>query len=133
MMTRTIMIPFAVAMFAATAAPALAHHSFVMFDKHKEMTLTGTVKEFENVNPHAMIRIDVAGQGEWIIQTESPLVLEQKGINDSTLSKGEKVSLRVHPIKNGGREGSLIELKTEDGMVMSLGEKAYGELMSKAE
>jgi hypothetical protein len=133
MMTRTIIIPLAVAMFAATAAPTSAHHAFVMFDKKKEMTLTGTVKDFENVNPHAMIRVDVAGQGEWIIQTESPLVLEQKGINDSTLSKGEKVSMRVHPMKNGGHEASLIELKTEDGMVMSLGEKAYGELMSKAE
>jgi hypothetical protein len=41
--------------------------------------------------------------------------------------------MRVHPMKNGSPEASLIELKTEDGMVMSLGEKAYGELMSKAE
>jgi hypothetical protein len=133
MIRTTIIIPLAIAAFAATAAPALAHHAFVMFDKNKEVTLTGTVKEFENTNPHAMIRIDVAGKGEWIIQTESPLVLEEKGINDATLSKGEKVSMRVHPMKNGSPEASLIALKTEDGMVMSLGEKAYGELMSKAE
>jgi hypothetical protein len=28
-----------------------------------------------------------------------------------------------------GRDPSLVELKTEDGMVMGLGAKAYGELM----
>ena len=127
-------LPLAAALMAAAAAPAFAHHSFVMFDKNKELTLTGTVKEFENTNPHAMIALDVKGgakPGEWIIQSESPLVLEKAGINDSTLSKGEQVTMRVHPLKDGKAGASLIELKTEDGMVMSLGAKAYGELMKK--
>ena len=132
-MLRT-MIPAAVAatVIAAASVPAVAHHSFVMFDKQKERTITGIVKEFENTNPHAMILLDVPGKGDFIVQTESPLVLEKKGINDSTLMPGEQVSVRVHPMKNGAPEGSLIELETEDGMVMSLGDKAYGELMKEA-
>jgi hypothetical protein len=128
------MIPAAVAatVIAAVSVPAVAHHSFVMFDKQKEATITGTVKEFENTNPHAMIVVTTQDGKDWIVQTESPLVLEKVGINDSTLSKGEMVSVRVHPIKNGGPEGSLIELTTEDGMMMSLGAHAYGELMKEA-
>jgi hypothetical protein len=66
---------------------------------------------------------------DWLIQTESPIILEKKGINDSTLNEGEKITARVHPLKDGKPGASLIDLKTEDGMVMSLGEKAYGELM----
>jgi hypothetical protein len=79
-----------------------------------------------------MIVLSAQDGKDWIIQTESPLVLEKVGITDSTLSKGEKATIRVHPIKNGGPEGSLIELTTEDGMMMSLGKKAYGELMKEA-
>ena len=132
-MLRT-MIPAAVAatVIAAASVPAVAHHSFVMFDKQKERTITGIVKEFENTNPHAMIVLTAQDGKDWIVQTESPLVLEKVGINDSTLSKGEKATIRVHPLKNGGPEGSLIELTTEDGMMMSLGKHAYGELMKEA-
>lgn len=132
-MLRTL-IPAAVAatVIAAASVPAVAHHSFVMFDRQKQTTLTGTVKEFENTNPHAMIVLTTEDGKDWIIQTESPLVLEKVGIDDSTLSEGEKVTIRVHPIKNGSPEGSLIELTTEDGMMMSLGKKAYGELMEQA-
>ena len=122
----------AAVVLAAAAVPATAHHAFVMFDKKKETTLTGTVKAFENTNPHAMITVETAQGKDWIVQSESPLVLDKAGINDSTLMKGEHVTVRVHPLKSGGAEGSLIELKTEDGMIMSLGKKAYGELMKEA-
>jgi hypothetical protein len=132
-MLKTV-IPAAVAaaVIAALAVPAAAHHSFVMFDKNKEATLTGTVKQFENSNPHATIVLTTQDGKDWLIQSESPLVLEKVGINDSTLSKGEKATIRVHPIKSGKPEGSLIELTTEDGMMMSLGSHAYGELMKEA-
>ena len=131
-MLKIFALPLAAALIAAASVPALAHHSFVMFDKNKEITLDGTVKQFENSNPHAMIVLTTEDGKDWIVQSESPLVLEKVGINDSTLSKGEKASIRVHPLKSGGAEGSLIELTTADGMMMSLGSKAYGELMEQA-
>ena len=43
---------------AAFAASALAHHSFAMFDAEKTITLQGTVKEFEWVNPHSWLRVN---------------------------------------------------------------------------
>ena len=132
-MLKRIILPVLMAsLFGIATAPVFAHHSFVMFDKHKEVTLSGTVKAFENTNPHAQIVMAVAKEGkttDWTIQTESPIVLEKKGINDSTLTTGEHITARVHPMKDGKAIASLIELKTEDGMVMSLGDKAYGELM----
>jgi hypothetical protein len=44
---------------AALAAPALAHHSFAMFDAEKTVTLQGTVKELEWINPHSWLRVMV--------------------------------------------------------------------------
>src|SRR5262245_62712661 len=109
-MLKTFALPLAAAVIAAAAVPATAHHAFVMFDKKKEQMITGTVKEFENTNPHAMIVVSQASGKDFIVQTESPLVLDKASIDDSTLMKGEHVSIRVHPLKTGGPEGSLIEL-----------------------
>jgi len=132
-MFKRFALPLAAALMAAATSSASADIAFVMFDKHKELTLTGTVKKFENVNPHAQIVLavpDKRGKStDWLIQTESPIILEKNGIDDSTLSEGEKITARVHPLKDGKPGALLIELKTADGMVMSLGEKAYGELM----
>ena len=132
-MLKRFAVPVAAALIAAVSVPATAHHSFVMFDKNKELTLKGTVKDFKNTNPHAEIVLTTQDGKDWLIQSESPLVLEKVGINDSTLSKGEKATIRVHPLKDGKAGASLIELTTEDGMMMSLGSKAYGELMKQAD
>ena len=39
-----------------------AHHSAVMFDDQKEVTLEGTVKEFQYTNPHSWLLVDVANK-----------------------------------------------------------------------
>ena len=39
------------------AAPAVAHHAFAMFDQSKLVYMTGTVKEFELVNPHGWLHV----------------------------------------------------------------------------
>ena len=47
-------IAIAAGLLVASMALAMAHHSFAMFDNSKTVTLTGTVKEFEWVNPHLL-------------------------------------------------------------------------------
>ena len=47
---------------SAAALPALAHHSFAMFDAEKTITVKGTVKEFEWVNPHSWLRMMIQDQ-----------------------------------------------------------------------
>src|SRR5258706_9487721 len=67
---------------AAFAAPALAHHSFAMFDADKTMTLNGTVTDFEWTNPHSWIRLTVADNGgtlrPWAIEMGSPAANTQR-------------------------------------------------------
>ena len=57
-MTRNV-VALLVAGTVAAGIPALAHHSFAMFDQRKVMTLEGTVHEFQWTNPHAFIELDV--------------------------------------------------------------------------
>jgi hypothetical protein len=47
---------------AIFTVPASAHHSFAMFDATKEVTMSGTVKEFEWTNPHSWLRVTVNDQ-----------------------------------------------------------------------
>ena len=42
------------------AAPALAHHAFAIFDQSKVLYLSGAVKQFELVNPHAWLHLNIA-------------------------------------------------------------------------
>ncbi len=45
----------AAAVLTLAAGPALAHHSFAMFDRSRTVDLVGTVKEFQWTNPHSWI------------------------------------------------------------------------------
>ena len=57
--------------FLMFALPAIAHHSFAMFDASKTVTLEGTVKEFHWTNPHSWIFLNVAdGEGRQEVETE---------------------------------------------------------------
>ena len=49
--------------FTMSAIPALAHHSFAMFDADSKMTLEGIVKEFQWTNPHAWVILTVDRKG----------------------------------------------------------------------
>ncbi len=72
----------AMGMFAL-ALPALAHHSFTMFDMTKRITLVGTVSSFEWTNPHSYIEIDAPDEKgamkHWSIELGSPSILMQSG------------------------------------------------------
>ena len=109
---------------AGVAGPAVAHHSDVRFDSQKEVVLNGTVKEFQYTNPHSWIQLMVpAASGpavEWSIETGAPIVLLRAGIKRTALQPGDKVAVKMHPLKDGGAGGSLIEVKKEDGSILSL-------------
>jgi hypothetical protein len=121
----------ATALLFVIAGPAFAHHSDAMFASDKEVTLNGTVREFQYTNPHSWIQLVVAGQAgaqpvEWSIETGAPIVLLRAGIKPTALKPGDRITLRAHPLKDGSAGGSLIDIKKEDGTTLSLrGPGAY--------
>ena len=105
-------------------APALAHHSFAMFDQRKLMTLEGTVHEFQWTNPHSFIELDVAGEGHpqrWSIELNSPNNLTRQGWRRTSLKAGERISVRIAPLRNGHAGGLFLDLKKADGQVLDSG------------
>ena len=111
------------AAFALTAllaaGAALAHHSPIVFDRTKQVTLTGTVTEFRWGNPHSWIHIDVAdkdGQvGNWGIEMDPASHLSREGWRASTLKPGDKISVTVFPLRNDEKGGQYISVTLPDG------------------
>ncbi len=121
------------ALLLLVAGSAAAHHSPVMFDRSKKVTLVGTVKEFSWVNPHASIQIDVVnsqgGHETWGIEMNSPNNLVKQGWKSNIVKFGDKVSIVVNPLRAGEPGGSFVSIKLPDGKV--LGDKWTEDIESK--
>lgn len=104
---------------AALAMPASAHHSFAMFDATKSITVNGIVKEFEWVNPHSWVRVmvtDEAGKTlQWAFELGPPAQQIRRGWKSDSLKPGDKISLVMHPLRDGSRGGQLILATLPDG------------------
>jgi hypothetical protein len=128
-MVKTSITAAALAAMFAAIVPAGAHHSDAMFAPDKEVVLNGTVKEFQYTNPHSWIQLTVpsanGAAAEWSIETGAPIVLLRAGIKPTALQPGEKITLRAHPLKDGGLGGSLIDVTKEDGTKLTLRGPAY--------
>jgi hypothetical protein len=118
-MRRTYWIALAL---SAVAAPALAHHSFAMFNMDKNVTMTGTVTEFRWTNPHSWMHLDIADDSgkvsDWAIEMTSPNNLVTAGWRRSSMKPGDKVTVTYHPLVNGKQGGSLVSVKLADGKVL---------------
>jgi len=104
---------------AVAAQPSAAHHSFAMFDQEKVITLHGTVKEFQWMNPHSWIQLMVPGEGgkvaEWSVEMSGPGGLARKGWKPRTLKQGDKVTVVIHPLRDGGLGGSFVSVVLPSG------------------
>jgi hypothetical protein len=114
-----------VATLAVYLIPAVAHHSFAMFDAEKTVTLQGSVKEFQWTNPHAWIMLNVSSeQGQanvWAIELNGPSGLARDGWKPKTLTPGMNVSVTIHPLRDGTNGGQFLQVKLPDGSTMGRG------------
>jgi hypothetical protein len=104
------------------ASPALAHHSYAMFDRGRTDTITGTVKSFEMINPHGWLNlVDRDPQGkmrEWAFETGAPGQMERAGWSAGSVAVGDKISVTMHPMKDGSNSGQLVSAVLANGKTL---------------
>jgi hypothetical protein len=112
----------AVFMTLGPGSSVFAHHSFAMFDRVHEVTLSGVIREFQWTNPHSWIQLlvtDASGKVvDWSLEGGSPNILGRGGWNRLSLKPGEKVSILIYPLKSGEPGGSFLEVHKADGTVL---------------
>jgi hypothetical protein len=103
---------------------AFAHHGSAAYDMSKTITVTGTITDFQFVNPHVLIAMDVkdpAGKVEkWQGELTSPNHLQRAGWTKSTLRPGEQITLIGGPAKSGSPTLWIRKI-TKGGEEVSLG------------
>ena len=106
----------------AHVAPAAAHHSFAMFDRDKTVTIAGTVKAFQIINPHGWLRILVAdpggAQNEWSIELGGPGQLDRIGLTQGAVHAGDKITVQIHPLRDGSYGGQFVSATLPSGQVI---------------
>jgi hypothetical protein len=104
-------VAFGAAVLSMTG-PTLAHHSFAMFDFKQNVSLDGTIKDFQWTNPHSWIVVTVADASgkttDWQVEGGSPNGLGRQGWKRNSLKAGEKAVVVIHPLKDGTTGGCLV-------------------------
>jgi hypothetical protein len=114
-------------LLAATLLPAAtlqAHHSAAMFDDQHRISLAGTVRKFQWTNPHCYVQLvvkDSKGKDvEWSLEMAGPMYLYNLGFRPSTLKAGDKLTVKIAPLRNGSKGGLLVEAITADGKQLGI-------------
>lgn len=103
----------------SAAAPVLAHHGVAAYDAGKQVTVTGTVKDWFWANPHCILQLDStdsSGQvAHWMMETGNPSDLVNNGWSRQTLKTGDHITVTVQPAKNGKPIGRIVEVVLPNG------------------
>ena len=102
------------------SAPILAHHGEANYDTEKMVSVKGTVTQFEFINPHVQISLEVKNdKGEiekWVGEARSPAMLSRYGGWDKdTIKVGEAITFYGHKTKNGTPFMRLDKIVKTDG------------------
>jgi hypothetical protein len=123
MKNKLLAVVIAAAGLLLVAGPVFAHHGRSNYDVTSTATVKGVVTEFEWINPHALIHVDVTddtGKVEkWIAETNSPNTLSRQGWNKNTVKVGDQITLIGHRVKGGANYLNFSKIKFADGRELS--------------
>ncbi len=104
------------------AAGASAHHSAAQFDFRNTVDLTGIVKAATFSNPHARILLEVTdderGTRDIEFEGRSRNNMSRQGFRPDMIKVGDKITIRIWPMRDGSDGGYITALITADGQAI---------------
>ncbi|WP_174293411.1 DUF6152 family protein [Sphingomonas bacterium] len=118
-----VTVAAALAGLVGIAQPALAHHSFAMFDGKKENELKGvTVVDWQWSSPHTWLYVLVPnGTGtpdKYSIEGGNPGVLRRAGFSKASFAPGDKITVYIAPLRSGEKGGALNAVLLPNGKML---------------
>ena len=91
----------AFAALSVLAVTADAHHSIAgMYDQSRRVTLDGVIAQYQFVNPHPFIMVDVTMNGmtqSWKAELDNRWELQNVGMTPTTFNVGDRVVVSGSP------------------------------------
>ena len=115
------------AMAGMISASAHAHHSNdYHFDRNVGVTVSGTVKLFRFINPHARLLIDVAGDDGSVVTWDCEMAgsngLMRRGWTRDVFQPGDEIAIRGFAARRHATECYFDVAEFADGRVIALGD-----------
>ena len=112
------------------AGPMFAHHGAAAYDTSQTTTLKGTVVEFNFINPHCQLFINVADDSgqivKWNGEFTNPGVLHRRGWTKEMFKPGDPITLIGNRAKSGASVLRVLKLEMADGReITALGGEDY--------
>lgn len=103
----------------AISVPLHAHHGNASYGHAKQLTLKGTVTEWEWLSPHTILKMDVKDENgavvNWIVEWNAPSSLINFGINKKTFKPGDEVTVVMITPDNGAPVGRIQRVQLANG------------------
>jgi hypothetical protein len=91
------------AALVAPSVPPSAHHGWSGYDRGKEMTLTGTIREAGYEHPHGFVKLEAAGK-VWVVVLAPPTRMENRGLPRTALQAGATATVVGYPNRSDPEE-----------------------------
>ena len=121
---RTVSIALFV-LLLLNSSPASAHHGTANYDTTKSITVKGSVTNFQFINPHVTISMDVKdGKGSvlnWQGALTSPNRLTRTGWTKESIKTGDVISISGFPAKSGAPEIWIQKVMLASGQELETG------------
>jgi len=102
-----------------TSTPALAHHSFAMFDHSRTVTVKGKVTLFQWTNPHGYLEVDAPGSDgvvkHFTLELTSVNMLQRAGWRSNMIKAGDEIKAVISPLLSGQPGGLLLDVTLPSG------------------
>jgi len=116
----TVAVIIAAASLGLCVTPALAHHSFAMYDQTKTVVLTGVAYQFVAQANHAELHFYLIGPDgklakdkdgknvDWGVEMAGAAAVAQQGITAASFPVGTIFSVKMNPLRDGSNFGSRV-------------------------
>jgi hypothetical protein len=116
-------LPFLGTVTVVLTLPALAHHGVAPhYDDSNQVTIDGTVAEFQFINPHSFVYLRVVGadgkEAIWHCEMASRSVLARNGLTQESFAAGKHVRITGSQARRNATGCALREAYFDDGSVL---------------
>ena len=118
-------IPIVFAGLVAAVAVAEAHHSFAPhFDRDKPVSISGTITQYEQRNPHSYLHINATDENgrtrEYVCESHGVTQLTRNGVTPALLKPGTKVVVKGSLSRHSAYMCFFDTVQLADGRVLNV-------------